>query len=133
MAAGNVALGNLVTITHASGVAMAKILSWSHTLPDRVTVDTSDCSTTGPTSFLAAPDYDMGTVTVSLRFNSTLTLTTALSATTPTALTLTFVGDDALSTFVCDAWMVGCSSQGAKDQIIDATFNFKLNGTNITW
>ena len=130
MAAGDVSLGNAVAVAHTSGVTMAKILSWSHSMPERTTVDASDCSTTGPKPFLAAPDYDMGTVSVTLRFNDTINPATALAATGATALAFTFPNGGG---FTCDAWMTSVSSQGAKDQIIDATFTFKLNGTNITW
>lgn len=130
MAAGDVALLNGVGIVHTSGVTIAKILSYSHEMPDKVTVDASDCSTTGPKPFLAAPDYDMGTVTVTLRFNSITNPTTALTSTTATALTVTFAET---GTFVVDAWHISSSSSGQKDGIVDATYRWKLNGANITW
>lgn len=137
MAVGDTVLLNGVGIVHTSGPTIAKILSYSHEMPDRVTVDASDCSTTGPKPFLAAPDYDLGTVTVTLRYNSNNnalpganSMTTALAATTPTALTVTFAET---GTFVVDSWFISASSSGQKDGIIDATFRWKLNGTNVTW
>lgn len=132
MAAGDTTLLNGVLIAHTSGVTVAKILSYSHEMPDRVTVDASDCSTTGAKPFLAAPDYDLGTITVTVRYDSSLDPSTPLAATTATQLAITH-GTTGNMTFTVDSFMISSSSSGQKDGIVDATYRWKISDTTPTW
>jgi len=143
MAVGDPMLLNGVTFTLAAGVAAptsaavtnyAKILSWSHSVPDRVTVDVSDCSTTGAKPFLAAPDFDPGTLQIGVRFYSnsdtTFEFTDRLTTTESLLITITFPDT---GTFTCKGWMTGLTSNGSKDAAMEATLNFKLTGDTLAW
>lgn len=142
MAVGDAMLLNGVKITLAVGTApviavvtdYAKILSWNHAVPDRVTVDASDCSTSGAKPFLAAPDFDPGVLQIGVRFfsnsDATFAFTSRLSTTEALLITITFFDT---GTFACKGWLTGLTSQGAKDGILDMTLNFKLTDAGLAW